>query len=386
MEVERKFWWKVPRLQSTFVGRTRELEDLHNKIVRAQGSATALTGLGGIGKSSLAKKYAHLHGISYFNGNVVWISAEDTTSLSNSFVGLAQYLGIDEKNMVMDARLERVYDVFHNIKSLFIFDNAERMSTISPFLPVANPAKRTPSVIITSQVIDWPDYIKLVNLDNLHRSEAIKLIMQNLNTTNTIQVDETEANLLAVELQCFPLALQQAIAYIRKYRRRRKFTVSDYITALQCKTREVLDTLPPCHDYTKTVYVTWNVTFDRLKDSSNYELVMKVLATMAFMHADDIPLSTFFDYADEDAVWEALEVLEQYCLIKQVNIDETQNDQSEALFGIHRLVSPLSLGFYQMRLSHDTEVLNQSKFHIHFISAVASLWGVLVPHSPCNNA
>ena len=318
-----------------FVGRTKQLDELHDKILRDQGSTVAITGLGGMGKSELAKKYAYMKSALSFDGNVVWIAAENTTSLANSFIVLSQYLGIEDKSIAMEARVERVYDYFRNVKSLFIFDNAERMSTISPFLPTANPVKNTPNVIITTQVTSWPERIGLIELGKLDEDEAICLI------TEDLQVDKNDAKLLADELQCFPLALRQATAYIKKFKRRKKFTISDYITEFHSKTKEVLDTVMTRGEYNKTVYATLSVTIDRLKESNNYELVIKVLATMAFMHADDIPVSTFMEYTNnnEDQVWDVLEVLEQYCLIKQTNIEGMADSESEATFGIHRLVS-----------------------------------------------
>ena len=327
---------------TTFAGRTNELEELHNEVLRDNdhGTITAITGLGGMGKSELAKMYAHLKGPTCFDGNVLWILAEDAASLANSFLNLAQYLGVDAKNIDTTARVERVYDVFKGRKSLFIFDNAETMSTVSQFLPVSNPVKSTPYVIITSQVTDWSANVMLLQLDNLESYEAVCLIMNGL---RSLRIDEKDAKSLANELHCFPLALQQAVSYIKKFNRRRRFTINSYIEAFQSKTKEVLNTAIPGSEYTKTVYVTWNVTFDRLKTADNYKLVMEVLATMAFMHADDIPFSTFLEYAsnDEDELWDVLEVLEQYSLIKQRNNDEEEGDNKEATFGIHRLASTL---------------------------------------------
>ena len=325
------------------MGRNREIEELHEKIFTAHGGIVAITGLGGMGKSELAKKYASERGPSSFNGNVVWITAESTTSLTNAFVNLSQYLGIHDQKMSTEARTELVYDNFRNAESLFIFDNAEKMSIISPFLPYGNPAAKTPYVIITSQVVNWPDTVLIVQLNNLEESDAVHLMK-----INCTKICEDDAKLLARELQCFPLALQQAIAYIKKFDRRRRFTVRDYIEAFQSKTKEVLDSMP-CSEYGKTVYATLNVTFDRLKDEKNYMLVMNVLGMMAFMHADEIPFTTFLANADneEDEIWEVVEILEQYCLIMQANHMEASEDE-EAIFAIHRLVGEIYL--YTMRV------------------------------------
>jgi len=332
---QRNIWWKVSTPVATFVGRKLEIEGLHEKLFKAHEGMVAITGLGGMGKSELAKKYASERGPSSFHGNVVWITAESTTSLANAFVSLSQYLGIRDQNMSTQARTELVYDNFRNVESLFVFDNAEKMSIIAPFLPCRNPLVKTPYVIITSQVMNWPETVLMVQLNNLDENDAVNLIKKNFP-----KICRDDAEQLARELQCFPLALQQAIAYIKKFSKRRRFTVIDYIEAFRSKTKAVLDMAIPYSEYGKTVYATWNVTFDRLKDEETYKQVMNVLGMIAFMHAEEIPFTTFLANSnnEEDEIWEVVEVLEQYCLIKQTSCSGTDENE-EAMFAIHRLVS-----------------------------------------------
>ncbi|MDM8334925.1 hypothetical protein [Wolbachia pipientis] len=52
-------------------------------------SGKQISGLGGIGKSELARKYAYKYGKDYY-GNVIWINAKNFEYITNSFFGLAK--------------------------------------------------------------------------------------------------------------------------------------------------------------------------------------------------------------------------------------------------------------------------------------------------------
>ena len=339
---------------SSFTGRVRELELLHQKVMSSKlhcclisDNISAVTGLGGIGKSELAKKYAHEKGPTNFDSNVIWINAEDSSSMANSFTGLAEYLGVDvsgdTKCKDISAIVARVYDYFNDRKALFIFDNAETLATTKPFLPMASPSSSIPSLILTSQNQDWGENITNVGLEMLEENDAVRLVMDSLKDKVKFTLEESDAKKLCKLLHCFPLALQQAIAYIKKYNKRRKFTIIDYITAFDKKTKEILDFSIPDNEYTKTVLVTWQVTFDRLKKENNYALIMDILGIISYLHAENIPFNTFLKFAndDEDILWDALELLEQYCLIRRTKVIEFGVDideSKEVMFNIHRLV------------------------------------------------
>ena len=65
-----------------FVGRDKELcqlaQSLKGTEATVTGSITAITGLGGIGKSQLASEFAHRYG-QYFAGGVFWLGTVNLT-------------------------------------------------------------------------------------------------------------------------------------------------------------------------------------------------------------------------------------------------------------------------------------------------------------------
>ena len=93
-----------------FVGRHVQLKDLHELIQRSANhsvtgmqpivnidNVTAITGLGGIGKTQLARRYIQVYREEY-NNHIIWLNAETEVTLKHSFQRLAGHLNISTKN------------------------------------------------------------------------------------------------------------------------------------------------------------------------------------------------------------------------------------------------------------------------------------------------
>ncbi|MFP3035511.1 MAG: NB-ARC domain-containing protein [Wolbachia sp.] len=74
----------------SFTGRKTELEKLHESVQENQGVATVISqlvsicGLGGIGKTELARKYIEKHSKDYDN-NIIWINAATYETIGSLF-------------------------------------------------------------------------------------------------------------------------------------------------------------------------------------------------------------------------------------------------------------------------------------------------------------
>ena len=193
----RFIWFDVREHVESFTGRTKELEELH-KLVQRKGQSTvisqttSISGLGGIGKSELARKYVHEHSQEY-DSNVIWINAESYATLVDSFHRLAQdelrisTKNVDGKEKDIKSIVKDVYKYFIKRKSLFIFDNAEKYKTqqkedegVDKFLPSSclPPNANKPYFIITSRNRKWGN-IKVLQLNTFTEKEAIEFIKKN---------------------------------------------------------------------------------------------------------------------------------------------------------------------------------------------------------------
>lgn len=273
--------------------------------------SVSISGLGGVGKSELARKYISQYSKDYYN-KVIWINAENYNTLSESFRRLAcDKLGIslknrDGKEKDIKSIVEDVYSFFSKGKSLFVFDNAEKYRSqredddgIDKFLPSLPENMNKPYILVTSRNKKWPQNVKLLELDVFTKEEAIEFIKKSLG--NEQIENEEDVIKLAETLQYFPLALQQAVAYIKVKNEELKnvdsgFSVDDYLKRYEEKTTELLNfQFPEDSDntYTKTTLTTWKITLDSIKQIENGDKAIEIMNIIAYFAPDNISIKMF---------------------------------------------------------------------------------------------
>lgn len=330
----------------SFTGRGNELKCLHETLQNENGrvvisQVTAVTGLGGIGKTELVRKYATEYAKHYDN-NVIWIDSETHESLTRSFKTLAA----EELNILISRRIDGnmqerqvnsivkdVYVHFINVKSLFIFDNAEEYTVIEKFLPTSlHPNAKRPYILITSRNRNWDvddeGQIHVMQLDVFTKKEAAMFIENSIKIKDGLQKRDIEK--LAKRLQYLPLALRQATAYINqedeKFSKRgsERFKISDYLKKLNENTKLVNEGYYKISDrYSQTILTTWVITLEKIKEDQNHGMkAIDILNVMAYLAPDKIHASKMFDN-------DGVELCDKYSMIDL---------KKEGVASIHRLV------------------------------------------------
>jgi hypothetical protein len=147
--------------------------------------------------------YARKHCQDY-DGNVIWINAATYGTFKESFTRLAEdKLKILTKSMDSQEKdikiiVQEVYKYFSKRKSLFIFDNAEKLRTekeddegIDKFLPnCLSVDDNEPYIIITSRNRKWEKTIKVISIDTFTEEEAIQFIKKELYISDDSQEKE----------------------------------------------------------------------------------------------------------------------------------------------------------------------------------------------------
>jgi tetratricopeptide (TPR) repeat protein len=200
---------------SSFVGRDDELLELAKELKHGSNSLIS-TGIGGVGKSTLASEFAHRYGC-YFAGGVFWVSFAETNNIDNEIadcgIKLQLFQGDDE--LSLSERVDRVQAEWRKpTPRLLIFDNCDQLSAAEcrKFIKQYVPATGGSRVLITSRNSEWPTdlALKRFTLGILERADSIKLLQ-----TYRLDLSNEDADAIAQELGDLPLALSLAGRYLK---------------------------------------------------------------------------------------------------------------------------------------------------------------------------
>jgi hypothetical protein len=195
----------LPPRPAALSGREELLAGLHELLTRdGAPCAVVLSGMGGVGKTSLAAEYAHRH---LTEVGVAWqVRCEDRAVLAQDMAELAAQVGGRELADLRDpvASAHAVLAAF-GLEWLLIFDNAADEPSIRRFLPPAGPGR----VVVTSQSQHWPGR-QVLDVPVLDPDVAVQFLVN-----RAADQDHATAATLAAELGRLPLALEQAAAYVQ---------------------------------------------------------------------------------------------------------------------------------------------------------------------------
>jgi hypothetical protein len=277
----------IPKQNQFFTGRKIVIEQLHEKL--KENGATALSqpqvisGLGGIGKTQTAIEYAYKYKDKY--KAVFWVYSDSKGSLISSYVKIASLLNLPVKN---DTNQDLIVDsVKHwleiNSDWLLIFDNADNPEIIEEFFPV----QINGHIIITSraQVFSKLGIMYTIKMDEMSPEESKKFLLtrtvRDIHSLEQIEIKAIEK--LGNELYYFPLALEQAGAYIHE----NFSSFNDYLVSYHNEGLKLLEK-SKSDKYEKTVATTWSLNFEQIENNS--KAAIDLLYVSAFLSPYGIPL------------------------------------------------------------------------------------------------
>jgi tetratricopeptide (TPR) repeat protein len=275
-----------------FVGRDATLTEIHEKLHRnptaalTQGRVEAVTALGGVGKTTIAREYAEKFWRCY--RQMLWVDCR--VGLEAEFAGLLEYLidqPVDPQSKQAD-RADRARRELNrhdpNNPRLLILDNAEDEESVTPWIPRTGNCH----TLITSRFTAWSPGIEQYPVWVLEPGPARELLR--LRAGREGEGSEFAAcDELAKKLGYLPLALEQAGAYVGK--QGLGFSFADYLE-LYAKAEHELLAKPArgSTEYPAAVYTTWRTTVDKLPADAR-----TMLRLSAFLAPAPIPFRMFVE-------------------------------------------------------------------------------------------
>ena len=344
--------FQVPSRNRCFCGRDRELEAIVAQLKNTPNGCihSAICGLGGVGKTSLAVEFLWRNDKEY-PGGIFWISGENNNLFQRSVGEMARQIGTFENDF--DKSLSRTLDWLGKRDDLWclVVDNLDELEMSTEMRKLLTGhwkyMARGHIIITTRREVSeigeetGIDEQCCIDLKCLTEEEGIQFLRLR---TGKDQGEEKDLRQLVGELGGLPLALDQAGAYIRWVKQSIKEYVKKYkeqkLRLLKKKKAQqfVEDTSPE----RLAVHTTWILNFKHISHISEElelgEAPIFLMQVCAFYGPDDIPYELINERLKEDdssesiCRWNQVEIvslLTKFSLFQRYGTDS---------FSVHRLV------------------------------------------------
>jgi non-specific serine/threonine protein kinase len=212
------------------VGRQKEIAEIRGLLQSANVRLVTMTGIGGTGKTSLAKAVARQM-LTGFTDGVFFVELAAITNPELVVSTIAQPLNVKESGG--KPILEVLKDYLRERQMLLVLDNFEQVVEAAPHIAELLSAANRLKILITSRILlhlsaereyavpplALPDEFKDISLDELSNYEAIKLFAERAkNTKPNFALSEQNAQAIAEichRLDGLPLAIELAAARVK---------------------------------------------------------------------------------------------------------------------------------------------------------------------------
>jgi tetratricopeptide (TPR) repeat protein len=329
------------RVPTHFMGREDSLAAIDKALSRYEGrvAITALRGLRGVGKTTLAAAYADRHRNDY--RATWWIRAQTEPTMRADLVGLGVRLGwvaADEKEEpALAAVKERLRHEGEGV--LLIYDNAVDADALRPYLPPGGAAR----VLVTSNAHAWRGLAEPVEI----RVWPEEIGADYLIARTGRRAERAAAEELSGTLGGLPLAHEQAAAYCERL----AISLADYRNRFEASPARMLDTerdAPAEYHDRLTVAKTFGLAIEEA--AKLHPAAEPLIVYAALLAPEPIPLFLFAEARKTfgeplatalagDGLDEAVAALLAFALVERETIrDERDSAITIDCIRLHRLV------------------------------------------------
>ena len=362
--------YQVPSRNPCFCGRNSELDAIAAQLKNTDKGCvhSAICGLGGVGKTSLAVELLWRHERKY-PGGIFWISGENNNLFQRSLGEMARQIGTFEKDF--GNSLSRTLDWLRRRDELWclVVDNLDEleMSTDMQKLLTGHwkHAARGHIIITTRREVTEIGEVTgieeqcCIELKCLTEDEGIQFLRMR---TGKALGEESDTRELVSELGGLPLALDQAGAYIRGLNQSIKEYLKKYKEQklLLLKKKKARNLVENTSLERLAVHTTWVLNFDHItRISEEMELggmPTLVMQVCAFLGPDDIPYELINEGLNKECSSAKksglLDQAEIVALLTKFSLFQRYGKNS---FSVHRLVQEVVRG--QLEKENELNVL-----------------------------
>lgn len=293
----------LPPKNLLFTGRNDILKDIQKGL--EESAIFIINGIPGIGKTQIAKQYAY-HSEEKYN-KIYWFNVKDKSGLTREYLALASCLNLclTQDESIIIEKLKNFFE--SEDKNLIIYDNADQidLSELKKFFP-----RKGNEIIVTTKNLNWDlEKISYKKISNFTEFEAKEFLLSNSSHRHMENDDEQNCLILINELMYYPLALEQARAYINK----KKISFAKYLSLFKEYRFKLMG--KEALDYNKTVVTTFRISFDKIAEKNDRSI--QLLGLCSFLNNDNIPINELFLNKKFDVIEldDLLENLMSYSLI-----------------------------------------------------------------------
>src|SRR5262245_11962469 len=344
------------RVPTHFMGRDDALEAIETALKRFEGrvAITALHGLRGVGKTTLAAAYAERHLDDY--RATWWIRAQTEVSMRSDLIALGIRLGWvgadDKEERAVAAAMERLRHEGDGI--LLIYDNAIDADGLKPHLPRGGAAK----VLVTSNAHAWRGVAEPVEIRLWPKEIGADYLIARTGRDS----ERVAAETLSEALGGLPLAHEQAAAYcerldisLAEYNRRFTLTPARLLDDKRHAPAEYHDGL--------TVAKTFALAIDEA--AKLHPGAEPLVFHAALLAPEPIPLFLFSETLEKFGeplptalagvgLDEAIAALRAFALVdREVITDERDPEITTETIRLHRLVREVTAARHETKARED---------------------------------
>jgi hypothetical protein len=323
-----------------FLGRDEALEKIGETLTRQKNSRvviTALHGLHGVGKSTLAAAYSHR---TQRNWRATWwIAAQTEATLRADLAGLGVKMGWVDRDAkeegAVTAVLARLRGEGDGI--LLIFDNANSVEEIRRYLPINSGAK----MLVTSNDENWRAIAETIEIDVWPQEIGAEFLIE-----RTGRNEPADAVNLSRALGGLPLAHEQAGAYCERL----GVSFTEYLARFEEAPTKLLNSERDASlDYHNRQTVAKAFAMAIEKATKLHSAAARLIEYLALLPPEPIPLFYILEgrenlceilsVLDDEGLDEAVASLRSFALVYRETVEDERNPSIRTeTIRLHRLV------------------------------------------------